>query len=134
MKLAPYTSRHGARGGFTLIEIMLVVVIIGMLATVAIVNVPKYIDKSSTNTAKAQIKSLGTMLNTYYMENGKYPGSLGELTTGDDPYLEGKIPSDPWGGQYQYSYPGSHKPYKYDLQATKPNGTIIANWNMDEGN
>lgn len=133
MKLKKYTSRRGVRSGFTLIEIMLVVVIIGMLATVAIVNVPKYMDKSQTNTVRAQIKSLGTLLSTYYMDNGKYPGSLNELTTGDDPYLEGRLPADPWGNQYQYSYPGSHKPYKYDLQASKPDGSVIANWNADEG-
>jgi general secretion pathway protein G len=120
------------RGGFTLIEVMLVVVIIGMLATLAIVNVPKYMKRSQINTVKGQIRSLSTAINAYYMEEGKYPSSLNDLVSGDDPYIEGKVPADPWGNQYQYNYPGGHKPFKFDLQVTSPDGTTIANWNMDE--
>jgi general secretion pathway protein G len=132
MKKDRKTRRHSAKDGFTLIEILLVVVIIGMLATVVVVNVPKYMNKASTNTARTQIKNLGTALNAYYMDNGKYPSSLNELVTGDDPYIEGNVPNDPWGNAFQYNYPGGHKPYKYDLQATTPEGEIIANWNMDQ--
>jgi general secretion pathway protein G len=120
------------RAGFTLIEILLVVVIIGMLATLVAVNVPKQMEKARVNKAKADIRGLGVALNSYYMDKGKFPGSLGDLTSGDDPYLEGDVPNDPWGGQYQYAFPGSHRPYKYDLQCTSPDGKNIANFNMDQ--
>jgi general secretion pathway protein G len=124
--------KRNLRAGFTLIEILLVVVIIGMLATLVAVNVPKQMEKARVNKTKADIRGLGVALNSYYMDKGKFPSSLSDLTSGDDPYLEGDVPNDAWGGQYQYSFPGSHKPYKYDLQATSPEGKTIANYNMDQ--
>ena len=126
-------ARSRSRSGFTLIEILLVVVIIGMLATVVTISVPRHLEKARVNKTKADIQGMGIAIQSYYMEEGKYPSSLDALTSGDDPYLEKGIPKDPWGGTYQYSYPGSHKPFKYDLQATTPEGKIIANWSMDDG-
>lgn len=132
MKKREEQQRRRGRAGFTLIEILLVVVIIGMLATIVSVSVPKQLEKARVNKVRADIKGLGVAINAYYMDVGRYPASLGDLTSGEEPYLEGSIPKDPWGGEYTYSYPGSHKPYRYDLQATSPDGKTIANWNMDE--
>lgn len=125
-------KRKHARAGFTLIEILLVVVIIGMLATIVAVNVPKNLEKARVNKVRADIQGLGVAIQSYYMEEGKYPTSLDQLTAGDDPYLTQAIPKDPWGGTYQYTYPSSHKPFKYDLQTANPDGKVIANWNMDQ--
>ena len=131
MKRERRWSRRARRAGFTLIEILLVVVIICMLATIVTVSVPKHLEKARVNKARADIGALSIAIQSYYMEEGKYPPSLDVLSSGDDPYLEKGIPNDPWGGTYTYSYPGSHKPFKFDLQATTPAGVVIANWNMD---
>ena len=123
-------NKQQNRAGFTLIEIMLVVVIIGMLAAVAAIQVPKFMEKSRVSKVQGDIRTIGVAVNSYYMIEGKYPTSLDQLVSGDDPYLE-KIPNDPWGGSYTYSYPGSHKPFKFDIQATSPEGKTIANWNIE---
>lgn len=131
MQNQPIRRTRAHQAGFTLIEILLVVVIIGLLASVAAINVPKNLEKGRVNKAKADIRNIGLAVESYYMDEGRYPGSLDALSSGDDPYLKGGvIPDDPWGGVYSYSYPGSHKPYKYDLQTTTPEGKTIANWNM----
>ena len=132
MKQEKRERKDRRRAGFTLIEILLVVVIIGMLATIVSVSVPKHMERARVSKARADIEGLSMAVNSYYMEFGKFPTSLSDLTSGDDPVLEKAIPNDPWGGQYQFSCPGSHKPFKFDLQATSPEGKIIANWNSDD--
>jgi general secretion pathway protein G len=127
-------SRPG-RDGFTLIEILLVVVIIGMLATIVTVSVPKHLEKARRSKAAADVGGLGVAIQSYYMEKGKYPASLDDLTTGEDPFLEKGVPKDPWGNAYIYQFPGTHKPFKYDLQSLGPDGVQsdddVANWTMD---
>ena len=137
MQRAVRTMERTARAGFTLIEIMLVVVIIGLLAGIVSVSVPKYLEKARVNKAKADIDSLGVGIQAYYMDMGHYPASLEALVQGDDPYLEKGIPKDPWGGAYQYNFPSSHKPFKYDLKSLGQDGVDsdddIANWKADTG-
>jgi len=127
--------RTPPQAGFTLIEMLLVVVIIGLLATIVTVSIPKSLNKARRSKAAADVQSIGVAIQSYYMEEGKYPGSLDALTSGDDPYLETGIPNDPWGNPYSYSYPGSHKPFKYDLTSTGEDGVAsdddIANWKQD---
>jgi general secretion pathway protein G len=129
-------SRWSGSKGFTLIEILLVVVIIGMLATIVTVSVPKHLEKARRSKAAADIGGLGVAIQSYYMEQGKYPGSLDALASGDDPYLEKGIPKDPWGNAYIYAFPGSHKPFKYDLKSTGADGVEsdddVANWKQEE--
>lgn len=128
--------RRLPNAGFTLIEILLVVVIIGMLASIVTVSIPKHMEKARQSKARADIDSLGVAISSYYMEVGKYPPSLDALTQGNDPYLEKAIPADPWGGQYQYNFPGTHPPFKYDLRSLGGDGTEsaddVSNWQTDQ--
>jgi general secretion pathway protein G len=125
-------QRRHARAGFTLIEILLVVVIIGMLAGIAAVSVPKNMRRAREAKAAADISAISMAIQTYYMDKGKYPSSLDLLVQGEEPYLEKGVPDDPWQNKYQYAYPGSHKPLKFDLYCYGEDGVQsgddIANW------
>ncbi|MFB3884247.1 MAG: type II secretion system major pseudopilin GspG [Thermodesulfobacteriota bacterium] len=117
-------DKSGAREkGFTLIEILVVVIIIGLLA--ALVG-PKYFGQVSTakqKAAKAQIELFATALDTFRLDTGRYPTqeeglkALREKPSGlenwQGPYLPKEIPMDPWGKPYVYKFPGEH--YDYDL-------------------
>jgi general secretion pathway protein G len=105
-------------GGFTLLELLVVMVIIGLLA--AYVG-PKYfaqIGKSEVKTAKAQIVALEKALDQYRLDTGHYPTTeqgLSALVTKpaneqkwDGPYLTKAVPTDPWGNAYVYKSPGDH--------------------------
>ena len=107
--------------GFTLIEILVVVIIIGLLA--ALVG-PKLFGKVSTaklSAAKAQIELFGTALDTFRLDVGRYPTAeeglkaLREKPSGVEgwqgPYLPKEIPIDPWGTPYVYKSPGEHGDY-----------------------
>jgi general secretion pathway protein G len=145
------SSRYARTRGFTLIEIMVVVVIIGLLAAVIVPAVMKRIDDARVAKAKEDIQSLETALTMYYMDNSKYPTNdqgLGALTTQPtDPtirnwkpggYIE-RISKDPWGYDYVFTFPGTHgKPYDLcSLGAdNQPGGdginADICNWNLNQ--
>ncbi len=109
--------------GFTLLELLVVMVIIGLLAGYV---GPKYfaqIGKSEVKTARAQIDALGKALDQYRLDAGHYPSTeqglaalnvapAGESRWGG-PYLQKAVPDDPWGKPYQYKSPGEHG--EYDL-------------------
>ena len=132
MHAGRWTCRRPARGGFTLIEILLVVVIIGMLAGIAAVAVPRHIDDARRATTMAGIRSVGVAIASYYMKTGRYPATLDLLTAGEDPYLEGGVPKDAWGQPLQYAFPGAHRPLKYDLFSWGKDGVAsdddLGNW------
>ena len=107
--------------GFTLIELLVVMVIIGLLA--ALVG-PRFIrqeEKAKIRAAKAQIELLGTALDTFRLDVGRYPSSdeglealrtkPGGLERWDGPYLKKDLHLDPWGKAYAYRSPGEHGPY-----------------------
>ena len=114
-------AARGARG-FTLLELLVVIVIIGLLA--AYVG-PKYfaqLGKSEVTVAKAQIEAFEKSLDTYRLDVGRYPSTeegLGALlvappaagTRWNGPYLKKAVPLDPWGHAYQYRAPGSKGEY-----------------------
>ena len=104
--------------GFTLIELLVVMVIIGLLA--ALVG-PRFIrqeEKAKIKAAKAQIELLGTALDTFRLDVGRYPNTEegleslrtrpGGLERWDGPYLKKDVPLDPWGKSYAYRSPGEH--------------------------
>lgn len=119
--------------GFTLLELLVVMVIIGLLAGYV---GPKYfaqIGKSEVKTAKAQIEALGKALDQYRLDVGRYPSTeqgLAALNTrpGNEqkwqgPYLQKAVPNDPWGNSYHYQMPGAHGQYDdYDLWSLGSDG------------
>ncbi|HOG49377.1 MAG TPA: type II secretion system major pseudopilin GspG [Lentisphaeria bacterium] len=107
------SRRHRCRP-FTLIEIMIVVVIIGMLAALVGPNIIGNLDKTKVKSTKAQLVSLKNAVQQFYMDMSSYPTRLDELLVNpgndkwDGPYLEAKnLPKDGWDNDFQYSCPGS---------------------------
>jgi general secretion pathway protein G len=123
-KIVP--PKYSQPGGFTLIELMVVIVILGILATLIVPRLMERPGQAKQVKAKIQIESFETALKLYKLDNGLYPTteqglqSLAEApTTGTVPtkypsggYLEkGKLPKDPWGNDYVYLSPGVHGPF-----------------------
>jgi len=115
------SEEHTAESGFTLMELMVVVVILGILASIAI---PRFMDepnKARVVKAQMQIQNFSTAIKRYYLDNGYYPSTEQGLhalvqkpTTGtipkrypDEGYIS-KIPKDPWDTDYVYLSPGTH--------------------------
>lgn len=137
-----------ARPGFTLIELMLVLVI---LATLSAIVVPKFAGQSKRAKiieAQTTIANFGTALDAFEIAMSRYPTSiegllaLVERPTSDDkewqgPYLaKNTIPLDPWGNEYQYRCPGQYNPDGYDLFCYGPDGRLggdddITNWSEE---
>ena len=137
-------SAFKEHGGFTLLELLVVMVIIGLLAGYV---GPKYfgqIGKSETKVARAQLDALEKALDQYRLDTGHYPAPESGLAAliqkppneakWDGPYLKKIVPMDPWGRPYIYKVPGEHG--EYDLVSYgkdgQPGGTgeasDIVNW------
>jgi len=111
---------HNKRG-FTLLELLVVMVIIGLLVGYVAPMYFKQVGKSEVKTARAQIESFGKALDQYRLDTGHYPTTeqgLGALITKpadevkwDGPYLKKGVPTDPWGTAYQYKRPGTKGEY-----------------------
>ena len=112
------TPRHLAQQGFTLLEIMVVVVIIGLLAAIVVPNFIGNIDTAAKNRAKQDIRGIETALNLYRLDNFKYPSTAdglqalvsnpGEAAAPNWKQQLPRLPMDPWNKPYQYAYPGQH--------------------------
>ena len=143
-------SRASQRG-FTLIEIMVVVIIIGLLAAVIVPQVINKVDEARISKAKADIQSLETALTMYRLDNSKYPttdqGLQALVVQPTDPsirhwriggYLQ-RVSKDPWGNDYGYTFPGTHG-REYDLFTLGADGqpggdgvnADIGNWNIGD--
>ena len=140
------------RGGFTLIEIMAVVLIIGLLTTLVGIAIVPQIDKSRVSTARVQVKMLDAAIETYRMDSAVFPtteqglDALVREPADARNYQPGgylrqrRIPVDPWGNEYQYESPGQHNDYSYDLWSFGSDGAPggegndadIGNWAPDE--
>lgn len=114
MKIHRRAERAAPRAGFSLAELMVVIVIIGLLATLVVPNVLQRLGFANKSVAKADIMAIESACDQYAINNqGRYPDSLNELVQKDDQglsYLEGDIvPTDPWGNDYVYEPPGGGK-------------------------
>jgi general secretion pathway protein G len=128
--------------GFTLIELMLVVIIIGTLVAMVMPRLTGRGEQARVAAAKADIQSnIATALKLYELDNGSFPSSdeglnallskSGSAINWNGPYLERK-PVDPWGREYKYKCPGEHRTVDYDLYSLGKDGTESAddvkNW------
>lgn len=122
--------QHRCRRGFTLLELLVVMVIIGLLAGYVGPKLFAQIGKSETKVTRAQIDALQKALDQYRIDIGRYPSSEQGLAAlvqrpADEsrwsgPYLAKAVPPDPWGRPYLYTSPGSHG--DYDLQSLGKDG------------
>jgi general secretion pathway protein G len=138
--------------GFTLIEIMAVVLIIGLLSTLVGLAIFPQIDKARVSTTKTQLTMLDAALEAYRMDNAAFPTSEQGLVSLVRPPPEARnalpggylrqqaVPGDAWGHPFQYMSPGEHNTTAYDLWSFgadgKPGGTgtdaDIGNWTEDQ--
>ena len=99
---------EAARRGFTLVELLVVVAILGILGTIAIQNVTGHIATTRVTAAEAGVRAIQEACTTYYIQHKKLPASLDQLVEGDDPVLEGGEGAlyDPWDNKYEMESKG----------------------------
>ena len=144
-------ERSRRQRGFTLIEIMVVVVIIGLLAAVIVPQLMGNVDQARVAKARHDIQAIETALTMFRLDNSKYPttdqGLKSLIQQPTDPSIRNwrpggyvKKPSrDPWGNDYQYVYPGTHGT-EYDLFSLGADGqpggenldADIGNWDVQQ--
>ncbi len=137
------------RGGFTLIEVLLVLVILVVLASLAVMAYGPVQRRANIDAARSQIGLFQTPLDMYQLSIGVYPTTgqgldalrspppdLANPAKWDGPYLDSPVPLDPWGFPYQYACPGTYNPDKYDVWSVGPDGASgteddIGNWTRE---
>jgi general secretion pathway protein G len=129
--------RIRVRGGFTLIEILVVIAVISLLAALVAPNVFQHVGTAKDAVARSQIEMLGAALDAYRLDNGRYPSTqqgldaLWALPSAEPrpsnwrgPYLRKQVPLDPWGTAYVYASPGDVHPTGYDLTSLGADGAV----------
>jgi general secretion pathway protein G len=134
--------------GFSILELLLVLVILGILAGIVGVRFAGQSGKAKVTAAKTQLENLKTALTRYNIDVSEFPTTqqgleaLSEQPNGvddnewDGPYLDEKVTDDPWGNPWQYTYPGTHN-NDFDLYSYGPDGKQggeddIKNWSDDD--
>src|SRR5947208_11438307 len=116
------SAARAAHAGFTLMELLLVLVIIGLLAALVGPTLYQRIKPAKEAAARAQIENFATALDGYYIDTGRYPSTQDGLKAlrskpegvekWNGPYLKKELPSDPWGNAYVYRAPGRNGGYE----------------------
>jgi len=130
-------NRMESRRGFTLIEILVVIAVISLLAALVAPNVFQHVGTAKDAAARSQIEMLGAALDSYRLDNGRYPTTDQGLealweeptleprpTNWRGPYLRKAVPSDPWNNRYVYLSPGDLHPNGYDLVSLGADGVV----------
>ena len=127
--------RRVARAGFTLIEVLLVVAILGILATVVVVNFAGKADNARIKATRASIAAICTAIDMYEVDTGKFPSSMDNLVQAsgepnwNGPYLKGGVPVDQWGTAFNYSQQsGSYKVSSAGPDRQSGSGDDITSW------
>lgn len=145
----PLRFSRRTQGGFTLIEIMVVVVILGVLGALVLPNLMSRPDHAKLTAARTDLQSISTALEIYRLDNGRYPTTAQGLEAlvkrpglapvprlwNPQGYLK-RMPNDPWGSPYQYASPGNRSNLGYDLYSFGADGQAggegldaeIGNW------
>lgn len=123
-----HVPRATGRRGFTLIEVMVVVIVLGLIAGLVGPQIVGRVSDARDTTARTQIEMIAVALDSYRLDNGRYPTTqqgleaLRTQPTTDPvpanwrgPYLRRAVPQDPWGRAYEYRSPGEENPGSYDL-------------------
>jgi general secretion pathway protein G len=134
LKNSKNPSRSSSRRGFTLVELLLVLVILGILAAIVVPKFGGRTEQARQTAAVTQISTFGTALNAFEVDTGSYPrGQDGlqqllvapaDVTGWRGPYLMSDIPLDPWGHPYTYEFPGRLNPNGYDIISMGPDGQL----------
>ena len=146
-------ANRALQHGFTLIEMLVVVVILGVLAALVVPNIMSRPDQAKATVAQSDIKAISSALEIYRLDNGFYPftqqglEALVAVPEGEpvprnwnaDGYLK-SLPKDPWGRNYYYISPGEKNPNSFDIYSFGANGrpdgegvnALIGNWVSNE--
>jgi general secretion pathway protein G len=135
---SPHNSlRLKKQKGFTLVEILIVLALIGIVAGLAMSNLGEIFGGGKVKAAQTWVNSTGeAYVTSYFALVGEYPKSLADLKTpppGTPPFVKRASDlQDPWGKEYVYQYPGSQNPGSFDISTTAPDGTVIGNWDTGQ--
>jgi general secretion pathway protein G len=121
--VARRASRRYGQSGFTLVEMLVVITIIGLIMSLVGPRVLNYLSQSKVKAARIQIQSFSSALDLFYLDAGRYPSTvegldalvkpLAGLAAWNGPYLKGSaVPNDPWGKPYLYRSPGERSAYE----------------------
>ncbi|MBK8100508.1 MAG: type II secretion system protein GspG [Planctomycetes bacterium] len=116
--------RRRRQSGFTLIEIMVVIVILGILVTLFARNVFDLLFTSQVDLAQTKVKTLADSVGLYHTQNRRFPKSLEELTEKNErgAQIEREIPKDPWGNEYELRK--GDRPNEYEVVSAGPDGVF----------
>ena len=131
------TLSVGRRSGFTLLELVVVIIVLGLLAGIVAPQIIGRLSEAKSTTARTQIELLSVALDGYRLDNGSYPtteqglAALREKPTRAPipanwrgPYLRKAVPMDPWGRPYLYRVPGERNPSAFDLESLGRDGKV----------